>query len=289
MNHTDNYSSAIFINEGSLAPSPVIVCIAKLEQNYIEEFVRYHLALGFTQIYLFDNEDTPTYASLLKSYVETEKVVVMHLPHNMHYILNAKGEKFYVPVQYLALDIFKQKIMIDPKITHIAHIDIDEFIVLKKHANICDFIQEYIKDDCVGIGINWRFFGSSGNTEITNEPVTKRFTMCEEKGNKHIKTIFRKDRFANFNGCHTIVTSSGYIKSTNGTIIRGPYNESVAFDVIQLNHYKCKTIEEYRYIRTRNRADVVIQPIEDVDADFKQYDLNEVEDMTACHFYANLG
>ena len=36
---------------------PVIVCIAKKEHDYIEEFVKYHLELGFTSIYLYDNED----------------------------------------------------------------------------------------------------------------------------------------------------------------------------------------------------------------------------------------
>ena len=35
----------------------VIVAIAKMEQDYIEEWVKYHLHLGFDQIFLYDNED----------------------------------------------------------------------------------------------------------------------------------------------------------------------------------------------------------------------------------------
>jgi hypothetical protein len=31
---------------------PVIVCIAKKEQDYIEEFVKYHFALGFKYIFI---------------------------------------------------------------------------------------------------------------------------------------------------------------------------------------------------------------------------------------------
>ena len=171
--------------------------------------------------------------------------------------------------------------MPDPQITHVAHIDIDEFIVLKKHDNICEFINEYIKGDCAGIGMNWRFFGSSFNTDPITKPVVQRFTMCAERGDKHIKTIFRKDCFSRFDGCHTIKTTSGHIKSTDGTIIEGLYNESAPIDVIQVNHYKCKTLPEYRYIRTRMRADVtsIATPVEDVDADFKKYDINEVEDL----------
>jgi hypothetical protein len=46
---------------------PVIVCIAKKESDYIEEFVKYHLAIGFKTIYIYDNEDVPTYEKLLQN------------------------------------------------------------------------------------------------------------------------------------------------------------------------------------------------------------------------------
>jgi len=252
---------------------PVIVCIAKKEHDYIEEFVKYHLALGFKYIYLYDNEDTPTYELMLQTYKDNIKVI--HLPFNNY-------EK---PVQYIALDNFIQNFLFTTDITHVAHIDIDEFIVLKKHKNICDFINEYLVGDCQGIGMNWRFFGSSGKTEKTNEPVTVRFTMCEKNGNMHIKTLFKKDNFLKFNTCHDVDFSSGYTKTTNNTIINGPFNHNIDFDVIQLNHYKCKTLNEFRYIRTRQRADTKETINENVDENFKAYDINEVEDLTASIFY----
>ena len=214
---------------------PAIVCIAKKEHDYIEEFIKYHLALGFKYIYLYDNEDTPTYESMLEKYKENIKVI--HLPFNNY----DKG------VQYVALDDFIKKYLFTTDITHLAHIDIDEYIVLKKHANICDFISEYIIGDCEGIGMNWRFFGSSGRTEKTDEPITSRFMMCEKNGDKHIKTLFKKDKFIQYNTCHDVSLSSGFIKSTNNRTIHGPFNEDINFDIIQLNHYKCKTLEEFKY------------------------------------------
>ena len=248
---------------------PVIVCVAKKEHDYIEEFVKFHLQLGFTHIYIYDNEDIPTYEKFLHKY--KKNITVIHLP--------IKG------VQYIALDMFIKKYLYTTNITHVAHIDIDEFIVLKKHMNISDFINEYIVGDCQGIGMNWRFFGSSGRTEKTNEPITTRFTMCQKNGNKHIKTLFKKDNFLKFNTCHDVILSKGYIKSTNKTIINGPFNNNIDFDVIQLNHYKCKTLPEFRYIRTRQRADFVGDIHEDIDLSFKHYDLNEIEDLTAYNFY----
>jgi hypothetical protein len=257
---------------------PVIVCIAKKEHDYIEEFVKYHLAIGFSHIFIYDNEDQPTYSTLLHKYGMNGQITVLHLP----------GKHPNMAIQYVALQHFMQNVMNIPTITHIAHIDIDEFIVLKKHANICDFIREYIVGDCAGIGINWRFFGSSNHTEKSSEPVTQRFTMCEKDGNKHIKTLFQKDKFIRYNMVHDIVVNSGKVCSTKGRAINGPFNEDIDFSVIQLNHYKSKTLPEFRSIRERGRADVVIQDVEDVDGNFQLYDKNEVEDLTAKEFYARV-
>jgi hypothetical protein len=256
---------------------PAIVCIAKKEHDYIEEFVKYHIGIGFKRIYLYDNEDVPTYKSLLKEY--EQDIVVTHIPHN----------NYHKPVQCIALDHFVNNYLFSHDITHVAHIDIDEFIVLKKHANITEFINEYIKDDCQGIGMNWRFFGSSGRSEKTNEPVTQRFTMCENNGNMHIKTLFKKDNFIRYNTPHDIVLKKGYIKSTNGFIIEGPFNNNnIDLSVIQLNHYKCKTLPEFRYIRKRQRADVIGDINEDVDASFNAYNKNEIEELTASIIYKNI-
>jgi len=258
---------------------PVILCIAKLESDYIEEFVKYHLALGFERIYIYDNEDVPVYESLLNSY--RDKLKIIHLPFN----------NYYKAVQYVAIDHFVCHYMNNDRITHVANIDIDEFICLKKHSNIKDFIQEYIVGDCAGIGMNWRFFGSSGKEEKTNEPNTIRFTMCERMGNPHIKTLFNKDLFLHYGTVHDIRPKENYyVKNTNGNIIDGPFNHIIDFSVIQLNHYKCKTLPEFRYIRTRGHSDFKGQEqiLENVDELFRAYNINEIEDLTAYMFYKNI-
>ena len=254
---------------------PVIVCIAKKEHDYIEEFIKYHIALGFKRVYLYDNEDEPVYEAMLVNYKDYLKVI--HIP----------GNNFNKGVQYVALDHFIEHYLRKDELTHVAHIDIDEFIVLKRHNNICDFINEYFVKKCNAIGMNWRFFGSSGHTEKTNELVTKRFTKCELNGNPHIKTLFKKDSFIRFNTCHDIQILTGHIKSTNGYIINGPLNQHIDFSAIQLNHYKCKTLPEFRYIRTRQRADIPGNIYENVDEQFNIYDKNEIEELTAYQFAVN--
>jgi hypothetical protein len=248
-----------------------IVCIAKKEHDYIEEFVKYHLALGFKYIYIYDNEDTPTYEALLHKYKENVRVI--HVP----------GNNYHVAVQYMILQDF----VVNHKytLTHFAHIDIDEFIVLKKHKNINEFIQEYITGDCVGIGMNWRFFGSSGHKEKTNVPLTIRFTRCQVGGNMHIKSLVRSDAVVGFRTVHDANVGFGHLKTTQGHIINGPWNHAIDLSVIQVNHYKCKTLPEYKYIRTRNRADVKGPTGENPEGDFYAYDANDEEDLVAYTFY----
>ena len=136
--------------------------------------------------------------------------------------------------------------------------------------------------------MNWRFFGSSGRTKKTNEPNTIRFTMCEKNGNIHIKTLFKKDNFISWGTCHDVMFSSGYTKSTNNTIINGPFNHDIDFNVIQLNHYKCKTLPEFKDIRRRGRADLKEKINENIEEVFKCYDINEIEDLNAYNFYKTI-
>ena len=94
------------------------------------------------------------------------------------------------------------------------------------------------------------------------------------------------NHFIGYHGCHSIVLSEGHIKATNGEIVVGPFNENIDFSVIQLNHYKSKTLPEFRAIRTRGRAGIPVADHvkEDIDNDFIHYDINEVEDLCAYNF-----
>jgi hypothetical protein len=205
-----------------------------------------------------------------------DKMKIIHYPFNNY----EKG------VQYKILDDFTDNYLFNSQITHVAHIDVDEFICLKKHDNIVDFIKEYIVNDCEGIGMNWRMFGSSGLSEKSLEPQTQRFTMCEKKGDRHIKTLFKKDNFLQFGGVHHINLKNGFIKSTNGEIINGPFNFNIDFSVIQLNHYKSKTFVEFKEIRSRFRADLNY-PLIDYNYEYEYMccNQNEIEELTAKEFY----
>ena len=98
----------------------VICAIAKNENSYINDWVNYHLALGFDKIYLFDNNnsETPYVGDFID---QKDKVEVINV--------RDKHEKD-----------FQNKCYNDFYTSHsfdwCAFIDIDEYIVLDKWNNI---------------------------------------------------------------------------------------------------------------------------------------------------------
>lgn len=248
---------------------PVIVCIAKSESDYIQEWVKYHLALGFKKIFIYDNEDVPTYAKLFSD----PRVEVGFLP----------GKWYWNPPQYEALERFRRDILESRGgVTHCAHIDIDEFIVLKKHKTIQEFITEYFTGDTKAIVMNWKFFGSNYHAHQTSEPVLKRFTRCG-KGDPLYKTLFQVDSFVKFRNCHRVILKHGYAQTTDKTYVEYDENYSMVFDSVQLNHYKVKTWPEYCIARARGRSDnfQLLSKPEDVHATYELFNQNDTEDKSA--------
>ena len=269
--------------------STVIVALAKLEQDYIEEWVIYHLAMGFDRIYLYDNEDVPTYDKILKRF--GNKIVVVH----------AKGNDYPVGIQYMALQHFMENFVKQHGIKYVLHNDIDEFVCLKKHANIKEFIKEYFKPTIAGISICWRYFGSSGLIKKTDEPVVSRFRRCALKGDKLMKTLFDAELVTGFVCCHNVSPKEGYhVIATNGVITTEAENLDMDTSVIQMNHYYCKTIPEFFYQKSRGRADLAggskdtygLPDDSALDVSliniYLKNNHNDVEDLTAYNFYKNI-
>jgi hypothetical protein len=267
---------------------PVIFTIAKYEKQYIEEFVMYHLGLGFSHIYIYDNEDVPTYKYILDKYILENKVTCIHYP----------GNDYQEGVQGMITKHFIQNFMFQNNNTHTCGIDIDEFIVLKRHNKITNFIKKFIVDDVAGITMNWRFFGSSNLKINDNRPVTQRFIMRQKGYSTHVKTIFDNSKFSHFRTIHIIEPKPGFvIKDTNGNIINHiAQNINIVNEdddkFIQLNHYSSKTLDEFLYQRKRGCCDrnnsSQVFDMSMLDTLFLKRDLNDVNDLFAYNKYKSI-
>lgn len=236
-----------------------IVCIAKDEDRYIDEWVEYHLKLGVDRIFIYEND----WSSGLRY-----RRGVVTIP------FDGPGRQIYAYNDFIFTN-GETGIVYDWAI----FIDVDEFLCLKQHNNIKDFLRDYgnIPQRVDGIAVNWMTFGSGNNVQ-PNGSVLERFTMRAAEPERHIKLIVRLNGDRLMIGPHH---SYGFWIDTNGKVGSGQNNREAAVDVIQLNHYFCKTREEYEEKMARGRADWYVPRRPE---DFDYYNRNEVEDLTALNF-----
>lgn len=223
-------SKYIFTNN---AVNDAVVCaIAFEEELYIDEWIRYNLALGFSHIYIYDNSET----NILKN-KQSANVTVINFP----------GDKQMLTSRNIFLLQYKNK--------HkwVAHIDIDEFIVLKKHKNIMDFLNEY--DDCDSIAINWLMFGTSNQINYRDEPITSRFRYCAAKVDIHYKCISKIKSIFQCIHSHKPLLNKGSIYDTNRKIITEIFNPEGDDKVAIIHHYYTKSEEEFKSKINRKMVD----------------------------------
>lgn len=219
--------------------SVAICCIALNEDLYIDEWLDYHFGLGFNHVYVYDNSPEGS----LK--LSRNNVTVIHFP----------GSVKQVEAYNNFMDNFSHG--------HdwCAFIDVDEFFVLKKHKTIQEYLKEF-GTNSEAIGVNWLMFGSGGQEKYEPRPVMERFTVpsFDNHANQHIKSIVRLSKESKFiihpHRPQNIPVRVHKPGGCLGTILFDTdFNPEWDYSVIQLNHYFCKSREEFELKIKRGRAD----------------------------------
>jgi len=232
-----------------------LVCIAKNEDNYLEEWINYHKKIGFDDIFVYQNNWR------FKKYISDVNFI------------EYDGEIKQLPAYNSFINSYKNDY------DWVCFIDVDEFITLKKHKNIKELISDY--NDYDSIALNWALFGDNGAKDVidNNYSVLNRFTKRGKLLDKHIKTICKLKSNPIYTNPH-----SSNIKwvATNGVIGHGPFNEKHNDTIAYINHYFCKTPTEFLEKISRGRSDT--KDIRDF-SDYEKHNINEIDDYTALDFY----
>ena len=77
-----------------------VFTILKREHNYVTNWVKYHLALSFDLIYLYDNEDEPTYADILRNEGLGADGLVIEVPYKAPMPKNWDEDRIRVIVKH---------------------------------------------------------------------------------------------------------------------------------------------------------------------------------------------
>ncbi|MEA1835204.1 glycosyltransferase family 2 protein [Methylobacterium durans] len=243
-----------------------VVCgIARDEDRYIVEWIAYHLSIGFDHIFLYDNLSVRPVASLIKRRALLDKVTVIRWP-------SYPGQSAQQTAYYHFLHTYRDWV------EWAAVIDLDEFIHLKQDASISAFLARF--PEASAVSINWRIFGSSGETSYRRRPMIKRFQRASElefDANILVKTIHRLPQTRTIHlHCGEYVDDALVVSPDGTTIAAGNHlkQEASNFAIAQINHYFVKSRDEWAVKNVRGYPDgTVRQP--DM---FEAYDRNEVED-----------
>ena len=231
-----------------------LVNVAKWEDYYLKEWLDYNEKLGFDKVLMYQNDWR----------TELE-----------HPIL----EKHICDGRSIQVNLYNHVLQTNTEYDWLAFIDCDEFIVLKKHNNIKELIEEY-KDRTNVIGLNWTFFGNLGKVSREGDSLLKPFTMRNKGIDPHIKVIVNArsgERMQLPHNTHNLAMD------TNGHKFNGPFNPNGPMDVAYINHYHNKTREDWMLRCKRGRVDCNIE--HDVDRWDNEININnEVEDLSAYNF-----
>lgn len=237
-----------------------IFAIALDEERYLSEWIQYHTELGFTDFVIYDNSAN----NRLLEYA-SDSVKVLYYP--------GKG------VQISAYNHFINNFA--KNFDYAIALDIDEFLVIHNQLSLAEFIQTYLKS--AGVIINWKFFGSNGHLQYTNQPVLERFTRCQDDASDHFKTLINCKLVARYTNPHLPdLLTLGEIFDLHGEPVKDHLHPVDTTNIAQINHYFCKSWQEFNWKIQRGRITLNVEP-RSTD-DFFWANRNDVEDLSALTF-----
>lgn len=222
---------------------PIVICaIAKNEHLYINDWVKYHINLGFDHIYVFDNDDLN--AQFIGDFIDKDLI----------------DKISFIDVRGMHKQWFQQKCYNKfyqankDNFSWCAFIDIDEYIVLRDWKNIREMLSDKCFDDFLSIKLRWHMYGDDDviKRDLSIPPINFFKNYLETSEYKsHGKQITRGalQNAAIHNHCCFINNAIVGQCTTSG--IRC-FEENGAFDINHklsdaafINHYMTKTLDEF--------------------------------------------
>lgn len=239
----------------------VCLCaILRTENRYIEEWLDYHLGLGFDHVYLCDNaQDGEERVDEIVAARERYNERVSILPY---YNKHSQQVKAYTEC-YNSLDF-----------DWMAYIDIDEFMTFgdARFSDIHQYI-ETIAHDADEILLNWRTYGDCGLVHDDGRRCLERFVKALPDSfspynmfgklpyNCHVKQIIKKDLPIDSIMPHASNARNGFkIRAVNGDgtpITIEPIQSTYTFNTCYVRHFYTRTIEEYIATKIKRGMGVV--------------------------------
>ena len=223
-----------------------ITAIFRNEGEFLREWITYHQLIGIEHFYLYNNNSDDDSVQVLAPFIAEGSVTLIDFPE-----------------PYAQVKAYKHSLKHHAhESSWIAFIDIDEFICLKRHDKIGQWIASYSR--YASVILDWKIFGTSNIKQRTpNSLIIDQFThswrSCVNLGKSIVNTAYTFDRGEFVHKFHARRHGLTYppVDEFKNPIAHGVHpcrilrGESTA----QLNHYWSRSLEDYEY-KIIGRGDV---------------------------------
>lgn len=220
-------------------PTVALMAMGRGENQYAQEWVAHHLALGFDKIIIFDNnrEGEENFYSRIGNYVDAGQVEIELHPEPYGMIAayqktyNERGKDF----------------------DWLMALDFDEFLMLPEGEDIHSFIERFAYTADV-VKVNWMTYGDNGLVVNDGRPLQVRFTeplrgedgRTESYGeNVHVKSIARCGLPLVYRDPHCPHGAEVYMDAHGNRSEASPFVKEVNHSGAYIKHFTTKTLEEW--------------------------------------------
>ncbi len=258
---------------GRRAEQGVAVCLRfRDEGRYLAEWLEYHRAAGVDHFFLYDNFSADHYRSVIQPWLQAGEVTLVDWPR--------------VPASPAAEEDCIRRAT--GRFQWVGFLDADEFVVIRDGRSIPEFLAGFRR--APGVSLHWVMFGSSGHRVRPAEPVITAYQRRAPAPNRHVKTFVRPERAAQCRNSHSwFYYPMGVAVREHGDPMYGSVNMKPTTDLAWINHYYCKSEEDYlEKAARRSTLDQVginfpTRRAERIAEDMLKN--NEAEDTTAAEYY----
>lgn len=207
----------------------VAVCLRfRDEACYLAEWLEYYVAAGVEHFFLYNNFSEDNFRGVIQPWMDAGQITLIDWPR--------------IPASPAAEEDCIRRAL--GRFAWVGFLDTDEFVVIRDGRSIAEFLQPFHRFP--GVSLNWRMFGSSGHHARPAAPVISAYVHRATAVNRHVKTFVQPGRAAQCRNSHSwFYYPLEAAVGENGKRIYGSLNMNPTAELAWINHYYCKSEEDY--------------------------------------------
>ena len=227
-----------------------VCAIFKDEAAYLLEWIAFHSMIGVDHFVLYENGSTDGGPELIRGSRFAGNVTLIEWADR--------------PGQLSAYQHFHANHARD--FTWAAFIDLDEFIMPVCGGSVRDILAQKAYEPYADILVNWLIFGPSGHNRRPDGLVLENYIWRipdDAEANRHVKSIVRtKDLVSVGSTPHVFNCGRPTCNARGETVMSYAMQPVACHDVMVINHYFTKSVQEWELKRRRGRGDS-LEPYDD--------------------------